>query len=113
MTTFGDKIKDLPIDKDESNSPDLELVNSIFIPQEQGMMSKEIKLLIIGIVLLYGLFRESSQSYLYGITKNDNMTKAITVGIVIIALFLLNRSGYMWTQVWTYIIKIIHNTIRA
>jgi hypothetical protein len=41
------------------------------------------------------------------------MTKAITVGIVIIALFLLNRSGYMWTQVWTYIIKIIHNTIRA
>jgi hypothetical protein len=95
MTTFGDKIKDLPIDKDESESPDLELVNSIFIPQEKGMMSKEIKLLIIGIVLLYGLFRESSQSYLYGITKNDNMTKAITVGIVVISLFLLNRSGYM------------------
>jgi hypothetical protein len=95
MTTFGDKIKDLPIDKDESKSPDLELVNSVFVPQEQGLVSKEIKLAIIGIVLLYGLFRDSSQSYIYGITKNDNMTKGITVGIVIITLFLLNRSGYM------------------
>jgi hypothetical protein len=95
MTTFGDKIKDLPIDKDESKSPDLELVNSVFVPQEQGLVSKEIKLAIIGIVLLYGLFRDSSQSYIYGITKNDNMTKGITVGIVIIVLFLLNRSGYM------------------
>jgi len=95
MTTFGDKIKDLPIDKDESKSPDLDLVNSVFVPQEQGLVSKEIKLAIIGIVLLYGLFRDSSQSYIYGITKNDNMTKGITVGIVIIVLFLLNRSGYM------------------
>ena len=95
MTTFGDKIEDLPIDKDESNSPDLELVNSIFIPQEQGLVSKEIKLCIIGIVLLYAFFRDSSQRYLYGITKNDDMTKGITVGIVIIILFLLNRSSYM------------------
>ena len=95
MTTFGDKIKDLPIDKDESKSPDLELVNSVFVPQEQGLGSKEIKRAVIGIVLLYGLFRDSSQSYIYGITKNDNMTKGITVGIVIITLFLLNRSGYM------------------
>jgi hypothetical protein len=95
MTTFGDKIQDLPIDKDESTPPDLELVNSIFVPQEQGFLSKEIKLAIIGIVLLYGLFTDQSQSYLYGITKNDNMTKGITVGIVIISLFLLNRSSYM------------------
>ena len=95
MTTFGDKIKDLPIDKDDTKSPDLELVNSIFIPKEEGLVSKEIKLAIVGIVLLYVLFREQAQTYIYGITKNDNMTKGITVGIVIIILFLLNRSGYM------------------
>lgn len=95
MTTFGDKIKDLPIDKDETKSPDLELVNSIFIPNEQGLLSKEVKLAIIGVVLLYALFRDKAQTYIYGITKNDNMTKGITVGIVIIILFLLNRSGYM------------------
>ena len=94
-TAFGDKIKDLPIDKDETNSPDIDLVNSIFVPKEQGLLSKEIKLAIIRIVLLYGLFREQAQTYIYGITKNDNMTKGITVGIVIIVLFLLNRSGYM------------------
>jgi VanZ family protein len=94
-TAFGDKIKDLPIDKDDTKSPDLELVNSIFVPNEQGLLTKEIKLAIIGIVLLYGLFREQAQTYIYGITKNDNMTKGITVGIVIIVLFLLNRSGYM------------------
>jgi hypothetical protein len=41
------------------------------------------------------------------------MTKGITVGIVIIVLFLLNRSGYMWTQIWTDIVKIIYHTIRA
>ena len=95
MTTFGDKIKDLPIDKDETTPPDLELVNSVFIPKENSLVSKEIKLAIIGIVLLYGLFRDSPQTYIYGITKNDNMTKGITVGIVIIILFLLNRSSYI------------------
>lgn len=95
MTTFGDKIKDLPIDKDETVPADLELVDSVFVPKDQGLVSKEIKLAIIGIVLLYGLFREGSQTYLYGITKNDNMTKGLTVGIVIIILFLLNRSSYI------------------
>ncbi len=91
MTTFGDKIKDLPIDKDESKPTDIEFVNSIFIPKEQGIISKEIKLVIIGIVLLYGLFTDSAQVHLYGITRNDNLTKVITVSIVIISLFLLNR----------------------
>ena len=96
MTTFGDKIEDLPIDRDETTPADLELVNSIFLPKEQGMISKEIKLCIIGIILIYGLFRDSSQRYLYGITKNDSMTKGIAVGIVVIIIFLLNRSDYMW-----------------
>ena len=95
MTTFGDQIKDLPIDKDETTSPDLDFVNSIFLPAKQSFISKEIKIVLFGIVLLYGLFTNSSQRYLYGITKDDNLTKVITVCIVIIVLFLLNRSDYM------------------
>lgn len=95
MTTFGDKIKDLPVDKDESKSPNIDLVNSIFDPKDSSFLSKEIKLLFIGIVLLYALFTPVSQSFIFNITKNDNMAKAMTGAIVIIVLFLLNKSTYL------------------
>lgn len=91
MTSFGDKIKDLPVDKDQTTSPDEELVKSIFEPKERGLLSKEVKLIIMGIALLYILFTQQAQNHIYGITKNDNLTKVITVCIVIILLFLLNR----------------------
>jgi hypothetical protein len=91
MQQFGDNIKDLPVDKDESKSADQDLVNSIFLPQESGMLTKEVKLAIIGVILLYMLFTDKVQYHLYGITKNDNLTKATAVGIVVISLFMLNK----------------------
>jgi len=91
MQQFGDNIKDLPVDKDESKSPDQELVNSIFLPQDSGYLTKEVKLAIIGAILLYIVFTDKAQYHLYGITKNDNLTKATAVGIVVISLYMLNK----------------------
>jgi hypothetical protein len=87
MTTFGDNIKDIPVDRDESISPDQELINSIFSPKEQSLIPREVKLFLIGCVLAYLLFTNTSQTTIYRVSKNDNVTKVIAIGIVVLAIY--------------------------
>jgi len=86
-TTFGDNIKDIPVDRDESVSPDLELINSIFSPKEPELIPKEVKLFLIGAVFMYLLFTQTSQSTIYKVSKNDNITKVIIVVLVILIVY--------------------------
>jgi hypothetical protein len=85
-TTFGDNIKDIPVDRDESVSPDLELINSIFSPS-QDLIPKEVKLFLIGAVFMYLLFTQTSQSTIYKVSKNDNITKVIIVVLVLLIVY--------------------------
>ncbi len=85
-TTFGDNIKDIPVDRDESVSPDLELINSIFDPS-QDLIPKEVKLFLIGAVFMYLLFTQTSQSTIYKVSKNDSITKVIIVVLVILIVY--------------------------
>ena len=85
-TTFGDNIKDIPVDRDETVSPDLELINSIFAPS-QDLIPKEVKLFLIGAVFMYLLFTQTSQSTIYKVSKNDNITKVIIVLLVILIVY--------------------------
>ncbi len=91
MTTFGDKIKDIPVDRDESVSPDQELINSIFAPKEQLLIPREVKLFLIGAICLYLIFTNTSQTTIYRVSKNDNATKIIAVCIVILVLYFANK----------------------
>ena len=86
-TTFGDNIKDIPVDRDETVSPDLELINSIFSPKEPELIPKEVKLFLIGAVFMYLLFTQTSQSTIYKVSKNDNITKVIIVILVILIVY--------------------------
>ncbi len=85
-TTFGDNIKDIPVDRDETVSPDLELINSIFDPS-QDLIPKEVKLFLIGAVFMYLLFTQTSQSTIYKVSKNDSITKVIIVVLVILIVY--------------------------
>ena len=91
MTTFGDNIKDIPVDRDESLSPDQELINSIFSPKEPELIPREVKLFLVGAVLMFLLFTNTSQTTIYRVSKNDNITKAIAVGIVVLAGYGANK----------------------
>jgi hypothetical protein len=86
-TTFGDNIKDIPVDRDETVSPDLELINSIFSPKEPELIPRELKLFLIGAVFMYLLFTQTSQSTIYKVSKNDNITKVIIVVLVILIVY--------------------------
>jgi hypothetical protein len=86
-TTFGDNIKDIPVDRDETVSPDLELINSIFAPKEPELIPRELKLFLIGAVFMYLLFTQTSQSTIYKVSKNDNITKVIIVVLVILIVY--------------------------
>jgi hypothetical protein len=86
-TTFGDNIKDIPVDRDETVSPDLELINSIFSPKEPELIPKEVKLFLIGAVFMYLLFTQTSQSTIYKVSKNDNITKVIIVVLVLLIVY--------------------------
>ncbi len=88
MTTpFGDAIKDVPVDRDETLSPDQEFINSIFAPKEPELIPREVKLFLIGAVFMYLLFTQTSQSTIYKVSKNDNITKAIIVLLVILIVY--------------------------
>jgi hypothetical protein len=87
MATFGDLIKDVPVDRDETLSQDQELINSIFVPQEPALIPREVKLFLIGAVFMYLLFTQSSQTTIYKISKNDNITKAIIVLLVLLVVY--------------------------
>lgn len=91
MTTFGDNIKDIPVDRDESLSPDQELIDSIFSPKEQSLIPREVKLFLVGAVLMYLLFTSTSQTTIYRVSKNDNITKVIAIGIVVLAVYGANK----------------------
>jgi hypothetical protein len=86
-TTFGDNIKDIPVDRDETVSPDIELINSIFSPKEPELIPREVKLFLIGAVFMYLLFTQSSQSTIYKVSKNDNITKVIIVVLVLLIVY--------------------------
>ena len=86
-TTFGDNIKDIPVDRDETVSPDLELINSIFDPKEPELIPREVKLFLIGAVFMYLLFTQTSQSTIYKVSKNDSITKVIIVVLVILIVY--------------------------
>jgi hypothetical protein len=86
-TTFGDNIKDIPVDRDETVSPDLELINSIFSPKEPELIPKEVKLFLIGAVFMYLLFTQTSQSTIYKVSKNDSITKVIIVVLVLLIVY--------------------------
>ena len=86
-TAFGDNIKDIPVDRDETLSPDLELVNSIFAPKEPELIPREVKLFLIGAVFMYLLFTQTSQTTIYRVSKNDSITKVIIVLIVILVVY--------------------------
>lgn len=86
-TTFGDNIKDIPVDRDETVSPDQELINSIFAPKEPELIPREVKLFLIGAVFMYLLFTQSSQSTIYKVSKNDNITKVIIVVLVVLIVY--------------------------
>ncbi len=88
MTTpFGDPIKDVPVDRDETLSPDQDLIDSIFAPKEPALIPREVKLFLIGAVFMYLLFTQTSQSTIYKVSKNDNITKAIIVLLVILIVY--------------------------
>ena len=86
-TAFGDNIKDIPVDRDETVSPDQELINSIFAPKEPALIPREVKLFLIGAIFMYLLFTQSSQSTIYKVSKNDNITKVIIVLLVILIVY--------------------------
>ena len=86
-TTFGDNIKDIPVDRDETVSPDQELINSIFAPKEPELIPREVKLFLIGAVFMYLLFTQSSQTTIYKVSKNDNITKVIIVVLVVLIVY--------------------------
>ena len=86
-TAFGDNIKDIPVDRDETLSPDLELVNSIFAPKEPELIPREVKLFLIGAVFMYLLFTQTSQTTIYKVSKNNSITKVIIVLIVILIVY--------------------------
>ena len=86
-TTFGDNIKDIPVDRDETVSADQELINSIFAPKEPELIPREVKLFLIGAVFMYLLFTQSSQSTIYKVSKNDNITKVIIVVLVVLIVY--------------------------
>ena len=86
-TAFGDNIKDIPVDRDETLSPDLELVNSIFAPKEPELIPREVKLFLIGAVFMYLLFTQTSQTTIYKVSKNDSITKVIIVLIVLLIVY--------------------------
>ena len=86
-TTFGDNIKDIPVDRDETVSPDLDLINSIFSPKEPELIPREVKLFLIGAVFMYLLFTQTSQSTIYKVSKNDNITKVIIVVLVLLIVY--------------------------
>ena len=86
-TAFGDNIKDIPVDRDETLSPDLELVNSIFAPKEPELIPREVKLFLIGAVFMYLLFTQTSQTTIYRVSKNDSITKVIIVLIVLLVVY--------------------------
>uniref|UniRef100_A0A6C0DKD3 Uncharacterized protein n=1 Tax=viral metagenome TaxID=1070528 RepID=A0A6C0DKD3_9ZZZZ len=85
MTTFGDAIKDVPVDRDETLSPDQELINSIFAPKDPELIPREVKLFLIGAVVMYLLFTQSSS--IYKVSKNDNITKVIIVLLVLLVVY--------------------------
>ncbi len=86
MTTpFGDAIKDVPVDRDETVSQDQELINSIFMPTAPSIIPREVKLFLIGAVFMYLLFTQ--QSTIYRVSKNDNITKAIIVALVAVIVY--------------------------
>ena len=86
-TAFGDNIKDIPVDRDETLSPDQELINSIFAPKEPELIPREVKLFLIGAVFMYLLFTQSSQTTIYKVSKNDNITKVIIVVLVVLIVY--------------------------
>ena len=86
-TTFGDNIKDIPVDRDETVSADQELINSIFAPKEPELIPREVKLFLIGAVFMYLLFTQSSQTTIYKVSKNDNITKVIIVVLVVLIVY--------------------------
>lgn len=83
--SFGDPIKDVPVDRDETLSVDQELINSIFAPKEPELIPREVKLFLIGAVFMYLLFTQ--QSTIYKVSKNDNITKVIIAVLVIIIVY--------------------------
>ena len=85
--SFGDPIKDVPVDRDETLSSDQELVNSIFTPKEPELIPREVKLFLIGAVFMYLLFTQTSQNTIYKVSKNDNITKVIIVLLVILIVY--------------------------
>ena len=85
--SFGDPIKDVPVDRDETLSADQELINSIFTPKEPELIPREVKLFLIGAVFMYLLFTQSSQSTIYKVSKNDNITKVIIVVLVVLIVY--------------------------
>ena len=86
-TAFGDNIKDIPVDRDETLSSDQELINSIFAPKEPELIPREVKLFLIGAVFMYLLFTQSSQTTIYKVSKNDNITKVIIVVLVVLIVY--------------------------
>lgn len=85
--SFGDPIKDVPVDRDETLSADQELINSIFVPKEPETIPREVKLFLIGAVFMYLLFTQTSQNTIYRVSKNDNITKVIIVLLVILIVY--------------------------
>lgn len=85
-TAFGDNLKDIPVDRDETLSPDQELINSIFAPKKD-LIPREVKLFLIGAVFMYLLFTQTSQSTIYKVSKNDSVTKVIIVIIVALIVY--------------------------
>ena len=83
--SFGDPIKDVPVDRDETLSADQELINSIFAPKEPELIPREVKLFLIGAVFMYLLFTQ--QSTIYKVSKNDNITKVIIVVLVLVIVY--------------------------
>ncbi len=83
--SFGDPIKDVPVDRDETLSADQELINSIFVPKEPELIPREVKLFLIGAVFMYLLFTQ--QSTIYKVSKNDNITKVIIAVLVLIIVY--------------------------
>ncbi len=79
----------LPVDKDEKQSSDIELINSIFAPiikDEDESLSVEIKSGILGVAIFLLLSTNKGNDLLRGYSKNTQTTKLV-LSIVSAAAF--------------------------
>jgi hypothetical protein len=91
---FGDKIKDLPVDKNVTPPEDEAFLFQVLQPIEQNPLSDPkyiIRLVAIGGILFFLLNQPIIQTKLTSITKNTKVSKVVSAGISLAVVFAYYR----------------------